>query len=87
MTKVKEIAIKFIFSKLARPHWLVESNNCKIYICFKRYLCLRIFLSFFPDSNSYCAVMENRVKDLQRQMSEMTDEIRKINALLKDVKL
>ena len=84
MTKVKEIAIKFIFWKLARPRWLVESNNGKIYICFKRYLCLRIFLSFFPDSNSYCAAMENRVKDLQRQISEMTDEIRKINALLTD---
>ena len=28
--------------------------------------------------------MANRVKELQRQVSEMTDEIRKINALLKD---
>ena len=28
--------------------------------------------------------MENRVKELQRHVSEMTDEIRKINALLQD---
>ena len=46
-------------------------------------MCNNFSLFFLTRSNS-CCLMENRVKELQRHVSEMTDEIRKINALLKD---